>query len=42
MIHNHLRASAKIGKKTILHIKSMYTFFKKHGFSIKSANIKLE
>lgn len=42
MIHNHLRASAKIGKKTILHIKSMYTFFKKHGFSIKSANIRLE
>ncbi|WP_304201656.1 glycosyltransferase [Phocaeicola plebeius] len=36
MIHNHIRASSKLGKKTILHLKSMYTFFKKHGFSIKS------
>lgn len=35
MIHNHLRASAKLGKKTWLHIKSMITFFCKHGIKIK-------
>lgn len=35
MIHNHLRASAKIGKKTILHIKSMYTFLKSTVFLLK-------
>ncbi len=31
MIHNHLRASSKIGKKMFMHMKSMFTFFKKHG-----------
>jgi N-acetylglucosaminyl-diphospho-decaprenol L-rhamnosyltransferase len=36
MIHNHLRASAKLSKKTIFHFKSMLTFFAKHGISIKS------
>ena len=35
MIHNHLRASSKIGKKMFLHIKSMITFFKKHGLNVK-------
>lgn len=34
MIHNHLRASAKIGKKAFMHFKSLRTFFKKHGYSI--------
>ncbi len=34
MVHNHLRASAKIGKKAFLHFKSLRTFFKKHGYSI--------
>ena len=33
MIHNHLRASSKIGKKMFIHMKSMMTFFRKHGFS---------
>ena len=33
MTHNHLRASSKIGKKMFIHMKSMMTFFKKHGFS---------
>lgn len=36
MIHNHLRGSSKIGRKTYLHFKSMFTFFKKHGISVKS------
>lgn len=36
MVHNHLRASAKLGKKTLMHFKSLYTFFCKHGFNIKS------
>lgn len=35
MIHNHLRASSKIGKKMFLHMKSMVTFFRKHGISPK-------
>ena len=34
MVHNHLRASAKIGKKAFMHFKSLRTFFKKHGYSI--------
>lgn len=34
MIHNHLRASSKIGKKAFMHFKSLRTFFKKHGYSI--------
>lgn len=33
MTHNHLRASSKIGKKMFIHMKSMMTFFRKHGFS---------
>lgn len=33
MVHNHLRASAKIGKKMFIHARSMMTFFRKHGFS---------
>jgi len=36
MIHNHLRGSSKLGKKTFMHIKSMCIFFKKHGFNINS------
>lgn len=31
MIHNHLRASSKIGRKMLIHIRSMMTFFRKHG-----------
>lgn len=34
MIHNHLRASSKLGKKAFIHFKSLCTFFKKHGYSI--------
>ena len=34
MVHDHLRASAKIGKKAFLHFKRLMTFFKKHGCSI--------
>lgn len=36
MIHNHLRGSAKLGRKTLMHLNSMKTFFLKHGFNIKS------
>ena len=31
MIHNHQRASSKIGKKMFIHLKSLFTFFRKHG-----------
>lgn len=34
MVHNHLRASAKIGRKAFMHFKSLLTFFKKHGCKI--------
>lgn len=34
MVHNHLRASAKIGKKAFMHFKSLRTFFRKHGYHI--------
>lgn len=33
MIHNHLRASSKFGKKMLIHACSMMTFFRKHGMS---------
>lgn len=36
MTHNHLRGSSKLGKKTILHLNSMRTFFQKHGLHIRS------
>lgn len=35
MIHNHLRSSKKIGKRTFMHFKSLLIFFLKHGFFIK-------
>lgn len=35
MIHDHQRSSNKLNKKTWMHLKSMYTFFKKHGLNIK-------
>ena len=35
MTHNHLRGSSKIGKKTFMHLKSMFIFFRKHGMRIK-------
>jgi GT2 family glycosyltransferase len=35
MIHNHLRGSLKIGKKMFYHFKSMFLFFRKHGFFLK-------
>jgi GT2 family glycosyltransferase len=36
MVHNHLRGSSKLGKKTLMHFKSLYTFFRRHGLSVKS------
>ena len=43
MIHNHLRGSSKLGKKTLMHFKSIFTFFRRHGLSVKSqkANFKI-
>ena len=35
MIHNHLRASSRVGKKMFIHIRSLMTFFRKHGLSPK-------
>lgn len=36
MIHNHLRGSSKIGKKTVMHFKSILLFFRKHGVKFKN------
>ena len=36
MIHNHLRSSTKLGKKSWMHFKSICTFLRKHGFNIPS------
>ena len=36
IIHNHLRASKKIGKKMFMHFKSLLLFFIKNGIFIKS------
>ncbi len=40
MIHNHLRGSSKLGKKTLMHFKSLFTFFRRHGLSVKSQKTK--
>lgn len=42
LVHNHIRGSQKIGKKTWLHIKSMVTFFRKHGLSVKRPTCNME
>ncbi len=42
MIHNHLRGSSSIGKKTILHFKSLLTFFRKHGWNVTRPIINSE
>ncbi|WP_312761394.1 glycosyltransferase family 2 protein [Epilithonimonas sp.] len=36
IIHNHLRASRKVGKKMFMHFKSLLLFFSKNGIFIKS------
>ena len=36
MIHNHLRTSSKKLKPAVIHLKSYFTYFKKHGFAVKS------
>ena len=41
MVHNHLRASSKIGKKMFIHISSLLTFFRKHGINVESRYITL-
>jgi hypothetical protein len=33
MVHNHQRASSRIGKKMWIHMVSMYTFFRKNGLN---------
>ncbi len=35
MTHNHLKGSRKLGKKTFYHLKSLFTFFRRHGFNAK-------
>lgn len=42
MTHNHLRGSSKIGRKALLHLQSMFVFFKKHGCSIGSFCSKMQ
>ena len=41
MIHNHLRGSSKFGKKTIMHFKSLYTFFRRHGINVHISSISV-
>ncbi len=36
VIHNHLRESNRIGRKMFIHFKSLFTFFRKHGWNIKN------
>ncbi len=36
MTHNHLRDSTKLNKRTLMHLKSIITFFRKHGLFVKS------
>lgn len=36
LIHNHLRGSTELSGKTLMHLKSMFVFFKKHGFFLGS------
>lgn len=40
MIHNHLRGSMKLGKKSWLHFKSIILFLRKHGCHIPSYRIQ--
>lgn len=39
MIHNHQRSSTKMGKKTIMHMKSILYFLRKHGSHIPSYRV---
>ncbi|MCG2793092.1 MAG: glycosyltransferase family 2 protein [Weeksellaceae bacterium] len=36
LVHNHLRSSTKLNKRTLMHIKSLFTYFRKHGIFVKS------
>lgn len=36
VVHNHLRASRKMGKKMLYHFKSLATFYWKHGLNVKN------
>ena len=35
MIHNHLRGSTHLGKKTLYHLQSLFKYFRQHGFNVK-------
>lgn len=35
-IHNHMRASVKLSKRSLMHLQSYLTYFKKHGINLKS------
>ena len=35
MVHNHMRASTKLSKKTWWHLQSYLTYFKKHGIALR-------
>lgn len=41
MVHNHLRASSKIGKKMLMHMNSLITYFRKHGISVENKYMNL-
>ena len=38
LIHNHLRGSRHVGKKTLYHLKSLFTYFRRHGINVKRNN----
>lgn len=35
MVHNHLRGSTHLSKKTLYHLKSFFTYLRRHGLSAK-------
>lgn len=35
LVHNHLKESRHLGRKTIWHLQSLLKYFRRHGFSVK-------
>ena len=38
LIHNHLHSSRHLGKTTFYHLKSLFTYFRRHGINVKRNN----
>ncbi len=35
LIHNHLRGSTHLSRKTLWHLQSLFKYFRRHGFNVK-------